>query len=170
MVFMLLLLLTTTHMTCTEDAMKCPASDPVLIPQEWLRPGDILIGGIMSQLAHLFPTVSFQVPPAQELGLNHPVCRSSGLRSLLCFFVSVVQLHPFLQSLSFNNAAGKTVSFNERGEIVAGFDITSVVMFPNTSFRRAEIGMVHPSASEVETVIVDGENIVLYRGLNQVCI
>ncbi|KAJ6651782.1 hypothetical protein lerEdw1_018652 [Lerista edwardsae] len=73
MVFMLLLLLLLPHMTCTEHATKCPASDPIPVPQEWLRPGDLLIGGIMSQVDYLFPTVSFQVPPAQELGLNHPV-------------------------------------------------------------------------------------------------
>ncbi|XP_066482916.1 vomeronasal type-2 receptor 26-like [Tiliqua scincoides] len=78
------------------------------------------------------------------------------------------QLHPFLQSVSFNNSAGETVSFNEKGEIVAGFDIVGVIIFPNTSFHKVKIGMVDSYAAERGKVIIDEQSILLYRSFNQV--
>ncbi|XP_066486017.1 vomeronasal type-2 receptor 26-like [Tiliqua scincoides] len=50
------------------------------------------------------------------------------------------QLHPFLKSISFNNSAGDTVSFDEKGDLAAPFDLINWVTFPNLSFLRVKVG------------------------------
>ncbi|KAM6451843.1 vomeronasal type-2 receptor 26-like [Liasis olivaceus] len=57
----------------------------------------------------------------------------------LCHDLQAWQLHPFLQGISFNNSAGKNVSFNENGEIEGGYDIVNLVTFPNVSFQRVKV-------------------------------
>ncbi|KAJ7313110.1 hypothetical protein JRQ81_004380 [Phrynocephalus forsythii] len=54
------------------------------------------------------------------------------------------QLHPFLQGISFNNSAGEEVSFDDQKEIIAGFDLISMLIFPNNSFYRVKVGRVGP--------------------------
>uniref|UniRef100_A0A8D2KRM2 G-protein coupled receptors family 3 profile domain-containing protein n=1 Tax=Varanus komodoensis TaxID=61221 RepID=A0A8D2KRM2_VARKO len=53
------------------------------------------------------------------------------------------QLHHFLSTISFNNTAGDTVHFNENGELVAEFDVTNWLMFPNGSMARVRVGTRH---------------------------
>ncbi|XP_033024376.1 vomeronasal type-2 receptor 26-like [Lacerta agilis] len=55
-------------------------------------------------------------------------------------------VHHFLSNLSFNNSAGDTVRFDDNGELVAGFDVTNWVMFPNGSVVRVKIGRLEPQA------------------------
>ncbi|XP_063158820.1 vomeronasal type-2 receptor 26-like [Candoia aspera] len=54
------------------------------------------------------------------------------------------QLHSFLQRISFNNSARDEITFNERGELVAGFDIMNLVTFPNNSYVRVQVGELDP--------------------------
>ncbi|XP_060110834.1 vomeronasal type-2 receptor 26-like [Heteronotia binoei] len=54
------------------------------------------------------------------------------------------QLHHFLRSVSFNNSAGESVSFNQNEALKVGFDIISWVTFPNKSFNRVKVGQVEP--------------------------
>uniref|UniRef100_A0A8D2KRM6 G-protein coupled receptors family 3 profile domain-containing protein n=1 Tax=Varanus komodoensis TaxID=61221 RepID=A0A8D2KRM6_VARKO len=56
------------------------------------------------------------------------------------------QLHHFLSSIWFNNTAGDTVHFNENGELVAEFDVTNWLMFPNGSIARVKVGSLDPQA------------------------
>ncbi|XP_015281484.1 PREDICTED: vomeronasal type-2 receptor 26-like [Gekko japonicus] len=78
------------------------------------------------------------------------------------------QLHSFLQHILFNNSAGETVSFNEKMEINAGFDITNLVTFPNRSFQRVKVGEVNDNALEGKDFIIQEDLIVWQKSFNQV--
>ncbi|XP_061444436.1 vomeronasal type-2 receptor 26-like [Rhineura floridana] len=80
----------------------------------------------------------------------------------------IPQLHPFLQGILFNNSAGKKVSFNDHGEFVARFDIINMVIFPNNSFLKIEVGKVVPDALEGDQFFIDEDIIVWHRNFNQV--
>ncbi|XP_077774300.1 vomeronasal type-2 receptor 26-like [Podarcis muralis] len=54
------------------------------------------------------------------------------------------QLHHFLKHVSFNNCVGDEVAFNQKGELIVGFDIINWVIFPNQTFQRVKIGSVDP--------------------------
>ncbi|XP_060112528.1 vomeronasal type-2 receptor 26-like [Heteronotia binoei] len=72
----------------------------------------------------------------------------------------IPQLHQFLQGISFNNSAGETVSFDDDMAMVAEFDLTTLITYPNKSFQRVEIGSVHPDAAEGEELIIHEDLIV----------
>ncbi|XP_077774171.1 vomeronasal type-2 receptor 26-like [Podarcis muralis] len=79
------------------------------------------------------------------------------------------QLHSFLQRISFNNSAGDDITFNEHGELVAGFDITNLVTFPNQSFIRVKVGRLDPQAAPGKRLTIDEGRIKWQRGLTQIC-
>ncbi|XP_066485899.1 vomeronasal type-2 receptor 26-like [Tiliqua scincoides] len=78
------------------------------------------------------------------------------------------QLHPFLQSILFNNSAGETVSFNDNGEIGAAFDIINMVVFPNNTFVRVKIGQIEHQILTGEEFTINDELIVWHKNFNQV--
>ncbi|XP_034264109.2 vomeronasal type-2 receptor 26-like [Pantherophis guttatus] len=78
------------------------------------------------------------------------------------------KLHPFLQSISFNNSAGETVSFNEKMEIAGGFDIVNVITFSNNSIQRVKVGRLDPNAPEGNELIINEDMIEWHKGFNQV--
>ncbi|XP_070583842.1 vomeronasal type-2 receptor 26-like [Erythrolamprus reginae] len=78
------------------------------------------------------------------------------------------QLHTFLQGMSFNNSAGENLNFNEKREIVAGFDIMQMILFPNNSFRKVKMGWLEPVGFE-EQLFIDDEIIEWPSTFNQVC-
>ncbi|XP_058036721.1 vomeronasal type-2 receptor 26-like [Ahaetulla prasina] len=49
------------------NALKCPEVDPFPVPHEWYQPGDLLIGGMASQIIYAFREHSFYQHPFQEL-------------------------------------------------------------------------------------------------------
>ncbi|XP_033024307.1 vomeronasal type-2 receptor 26-like [Lacerta agilis] len=55
------------------------------------------------------------------------------------------QLHNFLRRVSFNNSVGDKISFDEYGELVAGFDVINWIVSSNQSFHRVKVGNVHPN-------------------------
>ncbi|XP_066486533.1 vomeronasal type-2 receptor 26-like [Tiliqua scincoides] len=77
------------------------------------------------------------------------------------------QLHPFLQSVSFNNSVGEKVSFTDQGEMVGGFDIMSVIISPNSSFHKVKVGRLDPHAGE-RTFTIHEDSMAWHRSLNQV--
>ncbi|XP_061446535.1 vomeronasal type-2 receptor 26-like [Rhineura floridana] len=56
------------------------------------------------------------------------------------------KLYPFLRSVSFNNSAGDKVSFDEKGGLLAGFDIINWVTFSNQSFLKVNVGRMDPQS------------------------
>ncbi|XP_044289015.1 vomeronasal type-2 receptor 26-like [Varanus komodoensis] len=78
------------------------------------------------------------------------------------------QLHSFLQDISFNNSGGEALSFNGNWEIMAGFDILTVLIFRNTSFLSMKVGSVDPSAPEGKEVTINEDMIVWHRSFNHV--
>lgn len=60
------------------------------------------------------------------------------------------------------------VSFDQNGELVAGFDINNWLVSPNQSFHRIKIGVVHPQMS-LDQVLTINEDIITWHGwFNQV--
>ncbi|XP_029140735.1 vomeronasal type-2 receptor 26-like [Protobothrops mucrosquamatus] len=78
------------------------------------------------------------------------------------------KLHCFLQGLSFNNSLGETVSINHQGEVLSGFDITNVVMFPNNSYRKVKIGKMDSTALEGNKFLIQEHLIVWHKDFEQV--
>lgn len=60
------------------------------------------------------------------------------------------------------------MSFDEHGEIIAGFDITNWVTFSNNSFARVKVGRLDPQAPPRKTLILHEDQIVWHRSFNQV--
>ncbi|XP_033024099.1 vomeronasal type-2 receptor 26-like [Lacerta agilis] len=78
------------------------------------------------------------------------------------------QLHSFLQRFSFNNSAGDEITFNEHGELAAGFDITNLVTFPNNSYVRVKVGELDPQAPPGKELLMNGDGIQWHRVFTQV--
>ncbi|XP_060547757.1 vomeronasal type-2 receptor 26-like [Pantherophis guttatus] len=78
------------------------------------------------------------------------------------------KLHPFLQSISFNNSAGETVSFNENMEIAGGFDIINMITFSNKSIQRVKVGRLDPNAPNGNELIMNENLIAWHKDFNQV--
>ncbi|XP_029141747.1 vomeronasal type-2 receptor 26-like [Protobothrops mucrosquamatus] len=70
------------------------------------------------------------------------------------------KLHLFLQGLSFNNSLGETVSINNHGEVLFGFDITNFVIFPNNSYHKVKIGKMDPKALDRNEFVIHEDLIV----------
>uniref|UniRef100_A0ACB8EWE1 Uncharacterized protein n=1 Tax=Sphaerodactylus townsendi TaxID=933632 RepID=A0ACB8EWE1_9SAUR len=77
------------------------------------------------------------------------------------------QLHHFLRSVSFNNSAGESISFDANGELVTNLDIVNWVTFPNQSFLRVKVGKADSTALPEKMFIVNGKAIAWPAMFNQ---
>ncbi|XP_033027017.1 vomeronasal type-2 receptor 26-like [Lacerta agilis] len=75
----------------------------------------------------------------------------------------VPQIHHFLRSVSFNNSRGDKISFDQNGELVAGFDVINWIVSSNQSFHRVKVGSV--DANQVFSINVNA--ITWYDWFNQ---
>ncbi|XP_007439409.1 vomeronasal type-2 receptor 26-like [Python bivittatus] len=64
--------------------------------------------------------------------------------------------------------AGERVFLNEKREATGGFDITSLITFPNRSFQRVRVGQLDPSAPKGKELFIDEGLIVWHPAFNQV--
>ncbi|XP_054850396.1 vomeronasal type-2 receptor 26-like [Eublepharis macularius] len=62
-----LFLLLLPPVSCKAETTKCPMKDPLPVPHEWYQPGDVLVGGIVSQICYHLHEIDFSGHPAQEL-------------------------------------------------------------------------------------------------------
>ncbi|XP_077171525.1 vomeronasal type-2 receptor 26-like [Paroedura picta] len=93
--------------------------------------------------------------------------RMKGERSLELQNVQAWQLHHLLRTVMFNNSAGDTVSFDDNGELRAGFDVTNWVTFPNGSFMRVKVGKLDHWAAPGKELTIHDDQIVWHRTFNQ---
>nr|XP_028561199.1 vomeronasal type-2 receptor 26-like [Podarcis muralis] len=80
----------------------------------------------------------------------------------------IPQLPSFLRSISFNNSAGDFVSFDENGELAAGFNVINWVTFPNQTFLRVKVGKIELQESHYVDFSMDEEAITWHKAFNQV--
>lgn len=73
-----------------------------------------------------------------------------------------------MKSISFNNSAGDTVSFDEESELAGGFDLINWVIFPNQSFLRVKTGMMDAQAPPGQEFTINDDAITWHDTFNQV--
>ncbi|XP_044282788.1 vomeronasal type-2 receptor 26-like [Varanus komodoensis] len=78
------------------------------------------------------------------------------------------QLHQYLRSASFNNAAGEEVSLDKNGNLLAGFDILNWLTFSNLSFIRVKVGKIDSSAPEDKMLSINVDAMMWPRNFNGV--
>ncbi|XP_061447699.1 vomeronasal type-2 receptor 26-like [Rhineura floridana] len=76
--------------------------------------------------------------------------------------------HHFLRKIFFNNSVGDTVRFDKNQELLAGFDVTNWVTFPNNSFVRVKVGRLDPQAPPGKELALNDDQIEWHRSFNQV--
>ncbi|XP_063158463.1 vomeronasal type-2 receptor 26-like [Candoia aspera] len=77
------------------------------------------------------------------------------------------QIHHFLKNILFNNSMGDTITFDEKGELITGFDVINWVTFPNNSFTRVKVGTLEPWAPPSRELILNDNQIVWHGSFNQ---
>ncbi|XP_070584733.1 vomeronasal type-2 receptor 26-like [Erythrolamprus reginae] len=77
------------------------------------------------------------------------------------------RLHHFLRSISFNSSTGE-ISFDNNGEIVAGYDIINWITFPNQTFLRVKVGRIDPGTLAEKSLTISEEKIIWPNRFNQV--
>ncbi|XP_060137287.1 vomeronasal type-2 receptor 26-like [Zootoca vivipara] len=130
--------------------------------------GEIAAGFDITNLV-TFPNMSYvrvkvgkldpQAPPGKELTINEDKIK---------WHKGFTQLHSSLRIISFNNSAGEEITFNEHGEIAAGFDITNLVTFPNMSYVRVKVGKLDPQAPPGKELTINEDKIKWHKGFTQV--
>uniref|UniRef100_A0A8D2ISL3 G-protein coupled receptors family 3 profile domain-containing protein n=1 Tax=Varanus komodoensis TaxID=61221 RepID=A0A8D2ISL3_VARKO len=80
-----------------------------------------------------------------ELGMtSHSYGVYNAVHAMAHALQSMYSLHYFLRSISFNNSAGEKISFDQNGDLLAGFDIINWVTFSNQTFLKVKVGKIDP--------------------------
>ncbi|XP_058038601.1 vomeronasal type-2 receptor 26-like [Ahaetulla prasina] len=77
------------------------------------------------------------------------------------------KLHQFVRTISFNHSAGETITFNQDGELVAGFDVINWVVSPNQSFQCVKVGRMDPQALPDKMFTINDNTITWHSWFNQ---
>ncbi|XP_015674426.1 vomeronasal type-2 receptor 26-like [Protobothrops mucrosquamatus] len=77
------------------------------------------------------------------------------------------QLHHFLRCVSFNNTAQDRITFNQKGELVTGFDVFNWIIFSNLSLQRVKVGNVDPLAPPDQMFTINDDAITWHSWFNQ---
>ncbi|KAK9397893.1 type-2 vomeronasal receptor [Crotalus adamanteus] len=77
------------------------------------------------------------------------------------------QLHKFIRSTSFINSAGENISFDDKGHIIAGFDIFSWVTYSNNTFTKVKVGWVDPNSFSSKSLNIHEISMIWPTRFNQ---
>ncbi|XP_026546090.1 vomeronasal type-2 receptor 26-like [Notechis scutatus] len=69
------------------------------------------------------------------------------------------QFHRFIRSTFFKNNAGENISFDNKGHIIAGFDIFNWVTYSNNTFTKIKVGWIDPDPSSSKSLRIDDDSI-----------
>nr|XP_028558707.1 vomeronasal type-2 receptor 26-like [Podarcis muralis] len=115
------------------------------------------------------------VPNFSCIGQNKLIALIGGSVSEISANMAVIsaihkipQVHHFLGNTIFNNSAGDIVYFDVNGELVASFDVTNWMMFPNGSVARVKVGRLEPQAPPGKELTIHDDQIVWHQSFNQV--
>ncbi|XP_026581392.1 vomeronasal type-2 receptor 26-like, partial [Pseudonaja textilis] len=99
--------------------------------------------------------VAYALQSMRSSILKHGIMSQGGHKNLLNSFLW--QFHYHLRKVSFNNSVGEMISFDQNGNLEAGFDIINWITFPNLSLHRVKVGKFDLRAPEdqVFNVFVD---------------
>ncbi|XP_025032625.1 vomeronasal type-2 receptor 26-like, partial [Python bivittatus] len=119
----------------------------------------------MDMTGHSYSTYSTVYILAQALNVVHSNTLKHRARRGEVSPVELVKLHPWklnkiVRSISFNNTAGETLSFNQNGELEAGFDVINWVTFPNKSFKKVKVGGIGSVTSQEDMLMIYEEAII----------
>ncbi|ETE60264.1 hypothetical protein L345_13994, partial [Ophiophagus hannah] len=67
---LVVLLLLLPQISCAKSRTNCPLIEVPLVPHEWHKPGDLIIGGMASQIICFFPAVNFEQHPYVDLDIE----------------------------------------------------------------------------------------------------
>ncbi|XP_066486032.1 vomeronasal type-2 receptor 26-like [Tiliqua scincoides] len=132
-------------------------------------PGTLFEMSMTGQSYSIYNAVLAVAHTFQKMSLFRPRCRAMRDKpNPQPLILLSIQLHPFLRSISFNNSAGDTVSFDKEGELAGGFDLINWVTFPNQSFSRVKTGMMDPWSCPGKEFTINQEAITWHSTFNQV--
>nr|XP_034987457.1 vomeronasal type-2 receptor 26-like [Zootoca vivipara] len=92
---------------------------------------------------------------------------SANMASIFATY-KIPQLHDYIGRILFNNSVGESVGFDRNGELIADFDLTNWVTFPNGSFVRVKVGRLAPRDPSGKELTINDEQIEWHRSFNQV--
>ncbi|XP_032092278.1 vomeronasal type-2 receptor 26-like [Thamnophis elegans] len=81
--------------------------------------------------------------------LKHRTISEEGLKNVLNSMLW--QFHSYLRKVSFNNSVGQMISFDQNGNLEAGFDIINWITFPNLTLHRVKVGTFDHRAPKDQT-------------------
>uniref|UniRef100_A0A8C5S8Q8 G-protein coupled receptors family 3 profile domain-containing protein n=1 Tax=Laticauda laticaudata TaxID=8630 RepID=A0A8C5S8Q8_LATLA len=106
--------------------------------------------------------VAYTLQSMTSLKFKHRIMSEEGQKNLLLW-----QFHHYLRKVSFNNSVGEIISFDQNGNLEAGFDIINWVTFPNLSLHRVKVGKFDFRASKKQAFRVYVDDIKWPRKFNQ---
>nr|XP_028560345.1 vomeronasal type-2 receptor 26-like [Podarcis muralis] len=120
---------------------------------------------LMSTLERFFPNYVCDTP-------NNLIAVIGGLDSETSLHVANIldiykmpQVHHSLRTVSFNNSAGDTISFDKNGELVARFDVINWIFSSNQT--KQKIGQLDPEALSDQVFTINEDVIIWHSWFNQ---